>query len=58
MLLQAAEETARSHGAQELRLDVAKGNARAIAAYVSHGYEAVVAHEEPDSLERMFSRAL
>lgn len=58
MLLEAAEETARNHGARELRLDVAKDNDRAIAAYVSHGYEAVVTHEEPDSLERMFSKAL
>jgi ribosomal protein S18 acetylase RimI-like enzyme len=58
MLLEAAEEIARSHGAQELRLDVAKDNDRAIAAYVSHGYEAFDDPEEPDSLERMFSKAL
>ena len=58
MLLQAAEETARSHGARELRLDVAKDNERAIAAYVSHGYEPFDDQVEPDNLERMFSKAL
>ena len=58
LLLQAAEESARSHGARELRLDVARDNDRAIAAYVSHGYVALENDSGSDDLEIVFSKSL
>ena len=58
LLLEAAEKTARRHGAQRLRLDVARDNDRAITAYIRHGYEAFDDETDRDSLEMLFSKNL
>ena len=58
MLLEVAEETARDQGANILRLDVARGNTRAIAAYLRQGYRALSNEADADDLEIVFSKNL
>ncbi len=58
LLLQAAEETAQQQGAQLLKLDVAQGNGRAIAAYLRQGYVALDNEAGADDLEIVFSKSL
>ncbi len=52
-LLAMAEEIARRNGAAELRLDVARGNVRALAAYRRNGYAALSSSEGSEDHEEI-----